>query len=90
MALHRVPEIETPSQPKSAIAVEIRRLRDEMGMTLQDFGRHCGIPWQTIQAYETSRTEPPSTRLLQIVHATRRAPQPFRIDHVARAVALAA
>jgi DNA-binding transcriptional regulator YiaG len=72
------------------IGAEIRRLRDSLGMTLQDFGRHVEIPWQTIQAYEGGRAVPPATRLLLIMHATRRAKEPFRVAPVARAVALAA
>lgn len=73
-----------------AMGAEIRRLRDEMGMTIQEFARHCGIPWQTIQGYETGRTEPSATRLLLIVHKTRRASEPFRLNAVARTVAAAA
>jgi DNA-binding transcriptional regulator YiaG len=74
----------------SAVGAEIRRLRDEMDMTIQEFARHCGIPWQTIQGYETGRVEPSAGRLLLIVHKTRRAPEPFRLSTVARAVAAAA
>lgn len=78
---------ETKSPPP--IGIEIRRVRDQLGMTLQDFARHCDIPWQTLAAYETGRVVPPADRLLVIVHATRRAAQPFRVEHVARAVAAA-
>lgn len=77
----------TPADNHPAIGAEIRRLRDSLGMTLQDFGRHVGVPWQTVQAYEAGRSVPPSNRLMQIVHATRRAKEPFRLEHVARAVA---
>jgi len=83
------PSMPTELKP-DPIGAEIRRVRDELGMTLQDFARHCAIPWQTLQAYETGRALPPSDRLLRIVHATRRATTPFRVDRVARAVAQAA
>jgi DNA-binding transcriptional regulator YiaG len=79
----------TPAETKTAIGDEIRRLRDALGMTLQDFGRHVGVPWQTIQAYETGRVMPPADRLFKIVHACRRAKEPFRFEHVARAVGTA-
>lgn len=71
-----------------AIGAEIRRLRDSMGMTLQDFGRFVGIPWQTVQSYETGRSMPPTDRFLLIVHATRRAAQPLQVAAVARAIAM--
>lgn len=74
----------------SPIGEEIRRVRGELNMSLQAFAQHCEIPWQTIQAYETGRAVPPSDRLLAILHATRRAPVPFRVARVARAVAAAA
>lgn len=76
--------------PEVPIGAEIRRVRDALGLTLKDFARRCGIPWQTLQAYETGRALPPSDRLLRIVHETRRAPTPFRTERVARAVAQAA
>lgn len=72
------------------IGGEIRRLRSELGLSIQDFAARVEIPWQTIQAYETGRVVPPSDRLLTILHATRRASTPFRLARVARAVALAA
>jgi DNA-binding transcriptional regulator YiaG len=72
------------------LGAEIRRVRDSLDMTLEQFGALTGIPWQTIHAYETSRTEPPAGRLLAIVHAARRAPKTFRVEHVAREVAKAA
>lgn len=77
----------TPTDPLGA---EIRRVRDSLGMTLQEFGEHVGIPWQTVAAYETGRVVPPSDRLLTIVHATRRAPETFRVDRVARELVKAA
>ena len=77
----------TPAENPTAIGEEIRRLRDSFGMTLQDFGRYVGVPWQTVQAYETGRSVPPSDRLLKIVHACRRAKEPFRFGYVARAIA---
>lgn len=58
-------------------------------MTLVQFGEHVGVPWQTIAAYETGRAEPPAGRLLKIVHATRKADEPFRIERIARAVSSA-
>lgn len=72
------------------IGAEIRRLRAAMDMNLAEFGRLVGIPWQTVQAYETGRAVPPADRLLAIMHATRRVDEPFRVAHVVRAVARAA
>jgi DNA-binding transcriptional regulator YiaG len=69
-----------------AIADEIRRLRQELGMTLAEFGAHVGVPWQSIAAYETGRRIPPGDRLLVIIHRSRRASKPFRLPVVARAV----
>ena len=57
-----------------------------MGLSLMDFAVAVKIPWQTVQAYETDRAVPPADRLLRIVHATRRAPKPLRIVHLAREV----
>lgn len=82
------PALEKPAAPP--ISAEIGRLRKSLGMTLKDFGRHVGIAWQTVAAYETGRVVPPADRLLRIVHATRRAEMPFQVERVARAVALAA
>jgi DNA-binding transcriptional regulator YiaG len=80
----------TTDTSAAAVGAEIRRLRDALGMTLQEFARHVGIPWQTLQGYETGRVEPSAARLLLIVHRTRRSPEPFRMAMVARAVAAAA
>lgn len=80
----------TTDTSAATVGAEIRRLRDEMEMTLQEFAEHCGIPWQTLQGYESGRVEPSAGRLLLIVHKTRRAAQPFRVNAVARAVAMAA
>ena len=71
------------------IGAEIKRVRESLGLTLEQFGEHVGIPWQTIAAYETGRAEPPSGRLLKILHATRKAEAPFRIERIARAVSTA-
>lgn len=71
------------------IGAEIRRLREAMGLTLMEFGAHVGMPWQTVAAYERGAVVPPSDRLLVIAHKTRRVSPPFRLEHVARAVALA-
>ena len=73
----------------SHIGIEIKRVRESLGMTLVEFGARVGIAWQTIAAYETGRAEPPSGRLLRIVHATRNAEEPFRVERVARAVSTA-
>ncbi len=75
-----------PTPQTSPIGEEIRRVRGELGLTIQEFGRHVGIPWQTIQGYETGRLVPPSNRLLVIVHAARHARKPFQFARVARAV----
>lgn len=71
------------------IGAEIRRTRASMDLTLEEFAAHVSIPWQTIQAYETGRVVPPADRLLRILHATRRAAEPFRVSRVARALAAA-
>lgn len=76
-------------KPSETIGDEIQRVRKALGMTLMEFGRHVGIPWQTMQAYETGRTMPPADRLFKILHATRRAPEQFRVAHVARTLAAA-
>lgn len=69
------------------LGAEIRRLRQTMGMTLRDFGRHVGLPWQTVQGYETGRLVPPADKLLLIVHRCRGASPPFQVGRVARALA---
>lgn len=73
----------------TTIGTEIRRTRESMGLTIQAFAASVGIPYQTLQAYETDRVVPPSDRLFKILHATRRAPEPFRVDRVARVLAAA-
>jgi DNA-binding transcriptional regulator YiaG len=78
------------SSTSTSIGTEIRRVRESMGMTLMAFGRHVGIPWQTVGAYESNRTVPPADRLLQILHATRGARHPFRVEYLARSVSRAA
>jgi transcriptional regulator with XRE-family HTH domain len=71
------------------IGTEIRRVRLSLDMTLEEFGERVGIAWQTIAAYETGRATPPSDRLLRILHATRKAKEPFRVERIARALAAA-
>lgn len=71
------------------IGTEIRRTRESMGLTLQAFALLVDLPWQTLQAYETDRVVPPSNRLFRILHATRKAPEPFRVDRMARVHAAA-
>lgn len=73
-----------------AIGEEIKRVRESLGLTLMEFGERVSIPWQTIAGYESGRVTPAGDRLLQILHATRKAKEPFRVDRVARIVALAA
>ena len=75
--------------PTKTLGAEIRRTRKSMGMTLTEFAVHVGLPWQTLQAYETGLTVPPADRMFKILHAVRRAPEPFRIAHVARTLAAA-
>lgn len=75
--------------PNNTLGAEIRRTRKSMGMTLQQFAVHVDLPWQTLQAYETGATLPPADRFLRIIHATRRAPEPFRVQYVARQLAAA-
>jgi DNA-binding XRE family transcriptional regulator len=74
----------------TAIGAEIRRVRESLGLTLMQFGEAVGVPWQTVQAYESGRAVPPADRLLKIAHETRRAERPFRFPQVARLVAAAA
>lgn len=71
------------------IGSEIRRTRKSMGLTIQAFAVFVDLPWQTLQAYETGRIVPPTDRFLRILHAARRAPSPFRVEQVARALAAA-
>ena len=80
-----------PNTPVSTpLGAELRRVRLSLEMTLYEFGEHVGVPWQTIAAYETGRVVPPADRLLAIFHKTRRAPEAFRVDRVARELAKAA
>lgn len=65
-------------------------MRASLGLTLEAFGEHVGIPWQTLAHYESGRAIPAGDRLLMILHAARKAKKPFRVERVARAVALAA
>ena len=74
----------------TAIGEEIQRVRKSLDMTLKQFGEHVGLPWQTIAGYESGRMTPPSDRLLLILHATKKAKEPFRVERVARLVAIAA
>lgn len=76
----------TPAKTPNAIGDEIRRIRDTLGLTIKDLARRANVPWQTLQAYESGRVVPPADRLLQIVHAARNAPKPFRFDVIARHV----
>ncbi len=73
---------------KPSIGGEIRRVRKELGVSLQDLARRTHIPWQTIQAYETDRMVPPTDRFLAILHACRNVESPFRLARVAAACAL--
>jgi len=69
------------------LGAEIRRTRMSMGLTIVAFAALVELPWQTVQAYETGRVVPPTDRFLRILHATKRAPEPFRVQYVARALA---
>ena len=40
-------------------ADEIRRLREQTGMTRKDFSIHIGIPLRTIEDWEAGRRRPP-------------------------------
>ncbi len=80
---------ETP-KPSAEIGAEIRRLRSELGITLQEFGDRTGIAWQTLQAYETGRVTPPTDRFLVILHHVRRVQKPFHLQRVAAVCAAAA
>jgi transcriptional regulator with XRE-family HTH domain len=72
------------------IGAEIRRVRASLGLTLVKFAELVELPFQTIAAYEADRVVPPADRLFRILHATRGAKAPFRVQRVARAVAAAA
>lgn len=78
--------------PKSSPSIggEIRRVRSELGVSIQELARRTRIPWQTLQAYETDRVVPPGDRLLVILHACRNVETPFRLARVAAACALQA
>ena len=75
---------------QTPLATEIGRVRASLGLTLEEFGELVGIPWQTLAHYESGRAVPAGDRLLKIVHATRKAKEPFRVERIARQVALAA
>lgn len=64
----------------------IRRARLACGETLQEFAARSGIPWNTLQAYETGRAEPPAGRFLRIVHAARRRQKHVDLTALARGV----
>lgn len=85
MTNHHYPIVSTTQ----TIGAEIRRVRESLEMTLEEFGELTSIPWQTLAAYETGRATPPSDRMFKILHATRGAKKPFRVEHVARALAAA-
>ena len=72
------------------IGAEIKRVRESLGLTLEQFGERTGIPWQTIAGYESGRAMPPADRLLRIHHMTRRADRPFRVSLIANRVVRAA
>lgn len=74
----------------TSLAAEIKRVRESLDLTLEEFGELVGIPWQTLHHYESGRAVPAGDRLLQIVHASRKAEKPFQVERIARAVALAA
>lgn len=71
------------------IGTEIRRTRESMGLTLKAFAARANLPWQTLQGYESDRVVPPSNKLFKILHMSRRAPEPFRVERVARVLAAA-
>ena len=77
------------SRPNN-IGEEIRRVRDDLGLTLAEFAVRIGIPWQTLAQYELGHTVPPGDRLLLIVHASKKAGETFQVEKVARQVAMAA
>lgn len=82
--------VATDPDVTSTIGAEIKRVRVSLGLTLEEFGERVDIPWQTIGGYETGRAMPPADRLLRILHATRRAAEPFRVGAVASRVVRAA
>ena len=78
------------SRLSNNIGGEIKRVRESLGLTLMEFGERVGIPWQTIAHYESGAPFPRVIGFCGIVHAARKADVPFRVEQVARAVALAA
>ncbi len=85
-----MPTLVPPLAVKSApsIGSEIRRVRKELDVSLQELAKRTRIPWQTLQAYETDRMVPPTDRFLAILHACRNAESPFRLARVAASCAL--
>ena len=73
----------------TTLAAEIKRVRESLDLTLEEFGELVNIPWQTLHHYESGRAVPSGDRLILIMHASRKAEKPFRVGFVARA-ALAA
>ena len=41
------------------LAMKIRNLREETGMTRKDFSEHTGIPVRTLEDWEAGRRRPP-------------------------------
>lgn len=66
------------------LALELKRLRADTGLTLAAWAKRVGIPEKTLHGYETGRITPPADRLLLIVHATRDLSRPFQAAKVAR------
>lgn len=85
-----ITSVATDPNVNETIGAEIKRVRDSLGMTLEQFGERTGIPWQTIAGYESGRAMPPADRLLRILHTTRKAEKPFRADLIANRVVRAA
>jgi DNA-binding transcriptional regulator YiaG len=54
------------------LAMKIRNLREETGMTRKEFSEHTGIPVRTLEDWEAGRRRPPEyiPRLIayQLVH----------------------
>ena len=54
-------------------------MRESLDLTLEEFGELVGIPWQTLHHYESGRAVPSGDRLIQIMHASRKAEKPFQV-----------
>jgi transcriptional regulator with XRE-family HTH domain len=50
------------------VVVELKRLREEKGITLRALAPKLGIAFSSLNAYETGRADPPLSRVLDLAH----------------------